>query len=359
MFRILTWLARRLRGQSAADGQRMTVTLADGRLAQGYLVNGHFVEDQGAGRAFTARLGDEGPSTGPFGTRVLVIGQPDGGGPRPPRRGPFSRIPRWLRWGVIVVILLAFFRRVVAWAVLAALSAALHLFGANIHLPHVNFGWPWSSVTSSKTTTTLVGPILLQKIEGIDKPALGQANFNFIFTRSVSHNIGIWPCWYSATFDAVARASATVDLNPGTAWWKPSTGHYQLRVLRSPVDGKPGAVAITMALPLPQLPQSVHDVSVDNTLSKPISSDHSWTYPGLGCGVLINPQFAQSVLYAQAQQEAFYQATHLTSVTKPLIASAEQEATTIIRDNFVTPTVNALSYTVNSFAIRWVVGANP
>ncbi len=60
-----------------------------------------------------------------------------------------------------------------------------------------------------------------------------------------------------------------------------------------------------MALPLPQLPQSVHDVSIDNTLSKPVSSDHSWTYPGLACGVLIKPQFSQSVLYAQAQSEAF------------------------------------------------------
>jgi hypothetical protein len=114
-----------------------------------------------------------------------------------------------------------------------------------------------------------------------------------------------------------------------------------------------------MALPLPQLPQSVHDVAVDNTLSKPVASDHSWTYPGFGCGVLIRPQFSQSVLYAQAQQEAFYQSTHLASVTKPLIATAEQEATTIIRDNFVTPTVGALDYTISSFTIRWVSTTNP
>ena len=79
-----------------------------------------------------------------------------------------------------------------------------------------------------------------------------------------------------------------------------------------------------MALPLPQLPQSVHDVSIDNTLSKPVSSDHSWTYPGLACGVLIKPQFSQSVLYAQAQSEAFQQATTLKSVTQPLIAAAEK-----------------------------------
>ena len=109
-----------------------------------------------------------------------------------------------------------------------------------------------------------------------------------------------------------------------------------------------------MALPLPQLPQSVHDVSIDNTLSKPVSSDHSWTYPGLACGVLIKPQFAQSVLYAQAQSEAFTQATTVKSVTQPLIAAAEKEATTIIGGNFITPTLNALNYKVSQFTIRWV-----
>ena len=39
--------------------------------------------------------------------------------------------------------------------------------------------------------------------------------------------MGFLPCWYSATFYAVGRASATVDLNPGAAWWKPATGHYR------------------------------------------------------------------------------------------------------------------------------------
>jgi hypothetical protein len=98
----------------------------------------------------------------------------------------------------------------------------------------------------------------------------------------------------------------------------------------------------------------VHDVSVDNTLSKPVSSDHSWTYPGLACGALIQPQFAQSVLYSQAQTEAFKQATTVKSVTQPLIAAAEKEASTIIDDNFITPTLNSLHYKVEQFTIRWV-----
>jgi hypothetical protein len=246
------------------------------------------------------------------------------------------------------------FRRAVAWAVLAALSAALHLIGVNVHLPDLKFGWPWQSISSGTTTNTMVGPLVLQKIEGISRPALGRENFNFVFTHKVSKNIGPWPCWYSGTFYAVGRASATVDLNPGPSWWKPATGHYQLRVLRQPAPGTPGRLSISMALPLPQLPQSVHDVTVDNTLSKPIATDHSWTYPGLGCGALIQPQFSQSVLYAQAQSMAFYQATHLASVTRPLIGAAETEATHMIGDNFIQPTVNALGYTLTQFSIRWV-----
>jgi hypothetical protein len=275
--------------------------------------------------------------------------------PRPgwPRRLR-PRVPRWAKWTAFLLLAGLIFRRAVAWAVLAALSAALHLVGANVHVPHIGFGWPWQSVSAGTTTNVIVGPLVLQKIEGISRPALGTENFNFVFTRTVNKSVLFWPCWYSASFYAVGRASATVDLNPGPVWWKPSTGHYQLSVLRHPAPGTAGELAISMALPLPQLPQSVHDISIDNTLSQPVSSSHSWTYPGVGCGVLIRPQFAQSVLYAQAQSTAFYQATHLASVTGPLIAAAETEASQMIRDNFIQPTVNALGYTLTRFSIRWV-----
>jgi hypothetical protein len=59
------------------------------------------------------------------------------------------------------------------------------------------------------------------------------------------------------------------------------------------------------------------------------------------------------VLYAQAQNLAFYQATHNSQVTRPLVSSAENEAALIIRDNFVQPTVNALGYTLAGFTLRW------
>jgi hypothetical protein len=286
--------------------------------------------------------------------RTLPLTDPARYQPQQPRRRRRLRVPRWVKWATLAVLAGLFFRRAVAWAVLAALSAALHLVGVNVNLPHLKFGWPWQSITAGTSTNTLVGPLVLQKIEGISRPALGTENFNFVFTHTVSKNIGPWPCWYSGTFATVGHASATVNLNPGPAWWKPSTGHYQLRVLRAAAPGTPGRLTVSMALPLPQLPQSVHDITVDNTLSKPISTDHSWTYPGLGCGVLIQPQFAQSVLYAQAQDVAFQQATSLPSVTRPLVSAAETEATTMIRDNFLQPTVNALGYTLTQFTIRWV-----
>ena len=269
---------------------------------------------------------------------------------RPSRR---RRIPRKLAWGAVLILVALIFRKVIAWAVLAALSAALHLVGLNVRLPHVTLGWPWQSVTAGTTTDVSVGPWVLQKIEGISRPALGTENFNFTFTHKVSKSIGIWPCWYSSTFATTGHASATVDLNPGPAWWAPGTGHYRLQVLSRPATGVPGRVSVAIVLPLPQLPQSVHDVTVDDTMSHPIDTQHSWTYPGLGCGALIRPQFSVSVLYAQAQNLAFDQTRNNPKVTGPLIKAAEAQAAQIVRNNFVQPTVNALGYTLAGFTMTW------
>jgi hypothetical protein len=276
-------------------------------------------------------------------------------GPRRPAGPPPRRrwIPRWVKWSAAALVVGLIFRRAISSVVLMALSASLHVLGINVHLPHVTFAWPWQVISAGTTSDAQIGPWVLQKIEGISKPALGAENFNFVFTHKVSKNIGPWPCWYSSTFYAVGHASATVDLNPGPAWWTSAAGHYQLRVLALPVTGAPGRVAVSMVLPPPQLPQNAHDVTIDNTLSKPLDSEHSWTYPGLGCGALIRPQFAESVLYAQAQSIAFYRVNHVSQVTQPLINAAEAEATQLIRNNFIQPTVNAFGYTLDSFTLRW------
>jgi hypothetical protein len=254
-----------------------------------------------------------------------------------------------------LALLALIFRKAIASVVLMALSGALHLVGINVHLPSVKFGWPWQAIhaVAPATTNTDLGPWVLQKIEGISRPALGQANFDFVFTRRVSRNIGPWPCWYASTFYAVGHASATVDLNPGPAWWAPASGHYRLQVLSRPQGGKPGHVTVVMVLPRPQLPGSAHQVTIDNLPSRPIDTQHSWTYPGFGCGALLRPQFQPSVLYAQAQQIAFYKAGHAPMVTGQLVRSAEAQATQTIRDNFVQPTVNALGYLLDRFTIRW------
>jgi hypothetical protein len=269
------------------------------------------------------------------------------------RTSPRRRIPRKLAWAAVLVLVGLVFRKVIAWAVLVALSATLHLFGINVRLPHIKLAWPWQAISAGTTTDTNIGPWVLQKIEGISRPALGTENFNFTFTHKVSKNLGIWPCWYQATFAAVGHASATVDLNPGPAWWAPASGHYRLQVLSRPATGVPGRVSVAIVLPQPQLPQSVHDVTVDNTLSHPIDVQHSWTYPGLGCGALIRPQFSVSVLYSQAQNLAFAQVTQNPQITRPLISTAEAQAAQIIRNNFVQPTVNALGYTLVGFTVRW------
>jgi hypothetical protein len=276
---------------------------------------------------------------------------PDGYPGGPPRRR--RRIPLSLKWAAAAALTVLIFRRAIASVVLAALSVVLHIVGINVHLPSVRFGWPWQGVTAGTTTNTDLGPWVLQKIEGISRPALGQANFDFLFTHKVSKSLGIWPCWYASTFYAVGHASATVDLNPGASWWAPATGHYRLQVLRIPQGGQPGRVSVTMTLPPPQLPQSAHDIVIDNIPSRPIATQHSWTYPGLGCGVVLRPQFAESVLYSQAQQIGFYKAVHSPEITRPLIASAETQSVRIVRDNFVQPTVNALGYTLAQFTIRW------
>ena len=267
------------------------------------------------------------------------------------------RVPRWLKWAAVLALASLIFRKAIAFAVLVTLGAALHLIGLNVHLPNIRFAWPWQSIAAGTTTNTDIGPWVLQKIEGISRPALGTENFNFVFSHKVSKNIGLWPCWYSSTFYAVGRASATVDLNPGPDWWAPSSGHYQLTVLTRPAPGTPGRVMVTIVLPSPQLPQSVHEITIDNTLSHVIGTDHSWTYPGFGCGALLKPQFSPSVLFGEAQNRAFYQATHNPQVTRPLISAAENEATQIIRDNFVQPTVNARGYKLTGFTLRWAGGA--
>ncbi len=294
----------------------------------------------------------ESPSSPPeAGSYGVERGHPDRRGIN--RRGRRRRIPLSMRWAAAIILIGLIFRKAVAWAVLVALSSVLHIVGVNVHLPHVKLSWPWQSISAGTTANIDLGPWVLQKIEGISRPALGTENFNFIFTHKVSKNIGIWPCWYSSTFEAVGHASATVDLNPGSTWWTPSAGHYELQVLSRPLAGEPGRVSVLLVLPQPELPQSVHDVTIDNTLSHPIDTQHSWTYPGFGCGGLIRPQFAESVLYSQAQSIAFNEVRTSPQITRPLISTAETEAGQIIRDNFVQPTVNALGYALVDFTIRW------
>ena len=87
------------------------------------------------------------------------------------RRGRRRLIPLWVKWSAALALTALVFRKVIAFAVVATLSAGLHLIGLNLHLPDVKLTWPWQSVTAGVTTDTDVGPWVLQKIEGISRPA--------------------------------------------------------------------------------------------------------------------------------------------------------------------------------------------
>ena len=119
------------------------------------------------------------------------------------------------------------------------------------------------------------------------------------------------------------------------------------------MPGAAGTVTVTLVLPQPQLPQSVHDITVDDTFSHrstPSTAGRIRASAAARCSSRSSPL---SVLYGQAQNLAFYQATHNPQLTRPLVSAAETEATQIIRDNFIQPTVNALGYSLSGFTLRW------
>ena len=228
--------------------------------------------------------------------------------PGVPRRQGWSRAGpdgASRRWDCSELI----FRKAIAWAVLVTLAGALHLIGINAHLPHIKLQWPWQTIARAPPPMSSWARGCCRKSRAFSRPGHGELQLRLHAQGEQEHRL-LALLVYS-TFYAVGHASATVDLNPGTAWWKPATSHYKLDVLSRPAGGKAGSVSVSIALPPPQLPQSVHDVSIDNTLSQPIATQHSWTYPGFGCGALLKPQFAESALYSQAQSLAFYRATRV------------------------------------------------
>ena len=198
---------------------------------------------------------------------------------------------------------------------------------------------------------------MLQKIEGISQPALGQANFDFYFTRKVSKNIGPWPCWYASTFYAVGHASATVNLNPGPAWWAPAAGHYRLQVLSRPAAGKPGHVTVMMVLPRPQ-PAAVGARHHDRQPSVPPHRHPAQLdLPGvwLRCGAEAPVRTVRAVLAGPADR--LLQGHPRAAGDRPADWQRRDEATQTIRGSFIQPTLNALGYTLDQFTLRWAAAA--
>ena len=98
----------------------------------------------------------------------------------------------------------------------------------------------------------------------------------------------------------------------------------------------------------------MHDVAIDNIPSKPMDTQHSWTYPGFGCGVVLRPQFsAVGAVRAGPADRLLQGRARSTGHAAADQARAEAEATQTIRDNFIQPTVNAFGYTLDRFTVRW------
>jgi hypothetical protein len=93
-----------------------------------------------------------------------LSGQGAGGGSEAPGGpGRRRRVPRRLKWGVAVAVLVLIFRRAIAATALMTLSAAAHLIGFDVHLPSIRFAWPWQTVGAGATTNVELGPWVLQK----------------------------------------------------------------------------------------------------------------------------------------------------------------------------------------------------
>ncbi len=128
----------------------------------------------------------------------------------------------------------------------------LHVVGISAHLPKISFGWPWQTAGGGHhDDQRQPGAVGAAEDRGhLQAGPRARPTSTSVFTHKVSKNIGPLPCWYASTFYAVGHASATVNLNPGPAWWAPGTGHYLLQVLQpaagreaGPGGGEHGAAA--------------------------------------------------------------------------------------------------------------------
>jgi hypothetical protein len=112
----------------------MLTTTGVGRRRQRYVPDEY--EDTGA---WPVQPRDDGWRDAPDRTRVLWRERPEPPGPGwgtgtvAPRRRRRRRVPLWAKWATALAVAGLIFRKAVAFAVLTALSAALHLVGLNVH----------------------------------------------------------------------------------------------------------------------------------------------------------------------------------------------------------------------------------
>jgi len=253
--------------------------------------------------------------------------------------------------------------RLVRYGLIAvALLVAVQFAGSQfrwLRLPHISFSSP---VGPAATTITNVGPVILNRLEGLADPAPAEANYSFSFQIQKTRKIlWFWTVGFADTYYVSGEGYAQVLLNPGSAYWKQHPGAFDLTVVRRPVaeangSVRPGDITLAVMLPQPSLPRSVSGVRLD-PVSGPVSGAAHWIgcafHQSCGAAGLAHVYFTPQV----EQMIAYEKLTCVAGGDHGLAAAARQEAYSTIY-GWLGKFSGALHYHL-SFSISWILpGSN-
>jgi hypothetical protein len=252
---------------------------------------------------------------------------------------------RLIKYGLIVV------------AVLLAMQFVGSAFKW-LRLPHISISSP---VGPPKTSVTNIGPVIRNRLEGINNPAPAVANYLFDFqikrTRTI---LWFWTVGFSDTYHVSGEGYSRVLLNPGGSYWKQHPDAFALTVNKQPVTAangsvRPGDITLVVTLPQPNLPRSTADVRLDPT-SGPISGAAHWigcvAHQSCGAADLAKVYFTPQV----EQMVAYQKLTCVAGHDQALAAKARQEAYSTIY-GWLSKFSQALHYNLK-LSINWVTSGS-
>ena len=246
----------------------------------------------------------------------------------------------------------------------SALSAALHLVGAQ-RPPAAGSGSPGPGRRSAAGTTLqrpAWAPGCSSGSRASPRPALGTGpTSRFVFTHKVSKNIGPWPCWY---------CEHLLRRRPRLRHRRPQPGARR--------GGHPGLPATTgcrssaaplseagrarsrsrWSCPPPAASRRPRTTSRIDNLPPPAARvpQHSWTYPGFGCGAAA-PAAVRPVGAVPAAQTCLLPGGARVRGERPARRRGRSEAAQMVVDDSVRPTVDAFGYALDRFTLGWSAGS--